>query len=77
MAIRIHLVHHHRAILASVPSEIALPIALHIQATDCDPSCAGCFQMAVWTLWPLHATSRGSPTLTDRSCAIKMPPWAA
>jgi hypothetical protein len=29
------------------------------------------FQIAVWTFSPFHATSRGSPTLTDRSRRIR------
>jgi hypothetical protein len=38
VAIGAHLVHHYRAVFASVPSEIPLSIALHIQATDYNPA---------------------------------------
>ena len=36
VAISVHLIDHHRAVLASVPGEIPLSIAFHIEATDCD-----------------------------------------
>jgi hypothetical protein len=38
IAISVHLIDHHRALLASMPSEISLPIAFHIQATDSNPA---------------------------------------
>ena len=38
VAISVHLIHHHRAVLASMPGEIALSVPFHIQAMDRNPA---------------------------------------
>ena len=64
----VELVDQHRPLLAAVPGEVALPVAVEVErdAPWRGPS-TGCFQTPVYTVRPLHATFRGSPTLTETS----------
>ena len=45
--------------------EIGLAIAGKVEAPCQTRPGAGCFQIAVLTVFPRHSTSRGSPTLTE------------
>ena len=70
VAIGLELVDENRAVLSSMPGEIALTVSLKVQFADATPSCTGSFQTPVCTVLPLHTMSRGRPTLTDNNRAI-------
>ena len=64
------LVDEYGALLAAVPGQVTLPVAVDVQAADQARPVTGLFQTPVCTVRPRHDTSFGIPTLTDSSVAI-------
>jgi hypothetical protein len=57
-------------VLATVTSQVRLSVAVDVESAHHARALTGAFQMAVWTVLPCHATSRGRPTLTESKRAI-------
>ncbi len=72
ITIRFDLIHEHSSMFAAVPGQIALTVALEIQAAGATAAVTAFFQTPVCTVRPFHATSRGSPTFTDSNRAIRL-----
>ena len=61
IVIGVYLIDEHGPVLAAVPSQVPLPVAVDVEPT---------YQMAVWSVFPRHAISRGRPTLTESKRAV-------
>jgi hypothetical protein len=57
-------------VLAAVPRQITLTIAVDVEPPHHTPAFHRAFQIAVWTVLPCQTMSRGRPTLTESNRAI-------
>ncbi len=64
------LVDQHGPLLAAVPGQVALPVAVDVEPADHRGPSTGLFQTPVWTVRPRHETSCGIPTLTESRVAM-------
>ena len=73
--IRVELVDEHCALLAAVPRQIALTVAVDVELADVGrDQITGSLKTPVKTVLPCQGTSFGMPTLTDSSLPTG---WAA
>jgi hypothetical protein len=70
VTVGIELVDHEGALLAAVAARSACPSPTRLSRPAKTRPSTGCFQIAVRTGFPRHATSRGKPTLTETTTFI-------
>ena len=73
IAIRLDLVDEDGALLTPVSGQVALSVSVQIEAARPGSGPHRLFQIPVCTVRPFHSMSRGSPTFTDTSRAVRGP----
>jgi len=69
IAVRLDLVDQHRAVLAAMAGEVALPVPVEIEPARHRGPATGCFHTPVCTVASRQGTSWGRPTFTASSLA--------
>ena len=73
----VHLVDEHGPLLAAVPGQVALPVALDVELAHPARAVTGSLKTPVKTVFPCQGTSFGMPTFTDTSLPAGSPAVAA
>ena len=74
--VRVDLVDEHRALLAAVPTEVALAVAVEVELAHAAGPVTGSLKTPVNTVLPCQGTSFGRPTLTDTRTPAELAPDA-